>query len=79
MVGDKLADFLAESTLALGKTIMLCVSALLMGILPGKGLGPLWPPFQARVYGPEISTHFLDPYSFLHFEVRRRVMLWGGW
>ena len=71
ILGDKLSDFLAESTVALGKTVMLCVSALLMGILPGKGLGNLWPPFQSRVFGPEISTHFLDPYSFLHFEVRQ--------
>ena len=35
-MGNKLTDFLAESALALGKTVMLCVSALLMGILPGK-------------------------------------------
>ena len=70
ILGDKLSDFLAESTVALGKTVMLCVSALLMGILPGRGLGNLWPPFQSRVFGPEISTYFLDPYSFLHFEVR---------
>ena len=69
ILGDKLTDFLAESTVALGKTVMLCVSALLMGILPGKGLGNLWPLYQSRVFGPEISTHFLDPYSFLHFEV----------
>ena len=69
ILGDKLSDFLAESTVALGKTVMLCVSALLVGILPGKGLGNLWPPYQSRVFGPEISTHFLDPYSFLHFEV----------
>ena len=71
ILGDKLSDFLAESTVALGKTVMLCVSALLVGILPGRGLGNLWPPFQSRVFGPEISTHFLDPYSFLHFEVRK--------
>ena len=70
ILGDKLSDFLVESTVALGKTVMLCVSALLMGILPGRGLGNLWPPFQSRVFGPEISTYFLDPYSFLHFEVR---------
>ena len=38
ILGDKLSDFLAESTVALGKTVMLCVSALLVGILPGKGL-----------------------------------------
>ena len=69
ILGDKLTDFLAESTVALGKTVMLCVSALLVGILPGKGLGNLWPLYQSRVFGPEISTHFLDPYSFLHFEV----------
>ena len=77
ILGDKLSDFLAESTVALGKTVMLCVSALLVGILPGRGLGNLWPLYQSRVFGPEISTHFLDPYSFLHFEVSR-VWWWLG-
>ena len=77
ILGDKLTDFLAESTVALGKTVMLCVSALLVGILPGRGLGNLWPLYQSRVFGPEISTHFLDPYSFLHFEVSR-VWWWLG-
>ena len=38
VLGHKLNDFLAESALALGKTVMLCVSALLMGILPGASL-----------------------------------------
>ena len=75
ILGDKLSDFLAESTVALGKTVMLCVSALLMGILPGRGVGNLWPPYQSRVFGPEISTYLFDPYSFLHFEVRQCFLI----
>ena len=66
----KVADFAVESTLALGKTVMLCLSALLLGILPGKGFGNTWPPFRSQVFGPEISTYFTDPYTFLHFEVK---------
>ena len=66
----KLRDFTRESSLALGKTIVLCFSALMMGILPGKGVGNTWPPYRSQVFGPEISTYFTDPYTFLHFEVR---------
>ena len=46
---DKLSDFIQESALALYKTVLLCVSALSLGLLPGKGLGNTWPPFQAQV------------------------------
>ena len=69
LAAGKLTDFMAESALALGKTILLCTSALVLGILPGKGVGNTWPPYRSQVFGPEISTYFLDPYSFLHFEV----------
>ena len=67
---DKFRDFAKESSLALGKTIVLCFSALMLGILPGKGVGNTWPPYRSQVFGPEISTYFTDPYTFLHFEVR---------
>ena len=46
---DKFSDFVQESALALYKTVLLCVSALSLGLLPGKGLGNTWPPFQAQV------------------------------
>ena len=72
-VTGKLVDFTYESMIALTKTIMFCATALVLGILPGKGVGNLWPPFQAQVFGPNISTYFLDPYSFLHFEVCRNI------
>ena len=26
--------------------------------------------YVLKVYGPEISLHFTDPYTLLHFEVR---------
>ena len=68
-VTGKLVDFMYESMVALAKTVMFCATALVLGILPGKGVGNLWPPFRSQVFGPEISTYFLDPYSFLHFEV----------
>jgi len=77
---SKVRDFVTESSLALGKTVLLCVSALMMGILPGKGLGNTWPPFRAQVFGPEISTYFTDPYTFLHFEDGIiAYLLWGWW
>ena len=44
-----MSDFVQESALALYKTVLLCVSALSLGLLPGKGLGNTWPPFQAQV------------------------------
>ena len=69
LLAGKLVDFLYESTVALAKTVMFCTSLLMFGLLPGKGVGNLWPPFKWQVFGPEISTYFLDPYSFLHFEV----------
>jgi len=76
---DKFSDFVQESALALYKTVLLCVSALSLGLLPGKGLGNTWPPFQAQVFGPEISTYFTDPYTFLHFEDGIiAFLLWGS-
>ena len=30
---------------------------------------------EMQVFGPEISTYFTDPYTFLHFEVRQWRML----
>ena len=73
-VTGKLVDFMYESMVALAKTVMFCATALVFGILPGKGVGNLWPPFQAQVFGPNISTYFLDPYSFLHFEVSLKII-----
>ena len=49
LLEDKFSDFVQESALALYKTVLLCVSALSLGLLPGKGLGNTWPPFQAQV------------------------------
>jgi len=77
---DKFRDFAKESSLALGKTIVLCFSALMLGILPGKGVGNTWPPYRSQVFGPEISTYFTDPYTFLHFEDGIiAYLLWGWW
>ena len=28
--------------------------------------------FKIQVFGPEISTYFTDPYTFLHFEVKAK-------
>lgn len=76
----KVRDFGRESALALGKTVVLCFSALMMGILPGKGVGNTWPPYRSQVFGPEISTYFTDPYTFLHFEDGIiAYLLWGWW
>ena len=49
LLEDKFSDFVQESALALYKTVLLCVSALSLGLLPGKGIGNTWPPFQAQV------------------------------
>ena len=94
--------------------VIVCFSALLLGVLPGRSRGHYWPPFNPQVdgdnrksksqkvdigspclfyifvdiladlwdlkyneftstsfqvFGPEISTYFTDPYTFLHFEV----------
>jgi len=76
----KATEFARESTLALVKTVALCVSALMVGILPGKGVGNTWPPYRSQVFGPEISTYFTDPYTFLHFEDGIiAYLLWGWW
>ena len=67
--GAKLRDFTTEAALASAKVVAICFSALVLGVLPGRSKGHFWPPFNKQVFGPEISTYFTDPYTFLHFEV----------
>lgn len=49
---QKVADFVQQSALATLQTLLLCVSALAVGALPGRGLGTTWPPYQSQVSGP---------------------------
>ena len=46
---QKVADFVQQSALATLQTLLLCVSALAVGALPGRGLGTTWPPYQSQV------------------------------
>ena len=66
LLEDKFSDFVQESALALYKTVLLCVSALSLGLLPGKGLGNTWPPFQAQVSEkPRIVKDYKSVYPII--------------
>ena len=61
---QKVADFVQQSALATLQTLLLCVSALAVGALPGRGLGTTWPPYQSQVSGPALKvTVFRPPIS----------------
>jgi len=77
---SKFSDFTWEVFLAVLKTTALCGAALGFGLMPGPSAGIYWPPFNPQVYGPEISLHFTDPYTILHFEDGIiAYLLWGWW
>ena len=63
---QKVADFVQQSALATLQTLLLCVSALAVGALPGRGLGTTWPPYQSQV---SAGRHSRSPYLGRQYHV----------